>query len=90
MGREAPQMRVMQSGAGDTYAWPSAYATHDDIAEKLRLGKVPFEARDNLSVAGGKLASEKPSPLDWNSLFYGVTAAPMGALYDPNTYEVTP
>ena len=83
MGREAPQMRVMQQGA-DAYAWPAAYATHDDVSEALKLGKIPMDARDNLSVAGSKLVSGKPAGVDWNSLFYGVGATgAMGALYEP-------
>lgn len=73
MGREAPQVRVMQSG-NDVYAWPATYATHDDIGKKLGI-KSPMDGRDNLQIArGGKLEGGKR---DWEPLFRPTSDNPM-------------
>ena len=74
MGRDAPQMRVMHNADGDVYAWPASYATHDDISQKLNLGKISYDARDNLSVKGSNLQSEKATPLDWSGFLLGAGA----------------
>ena len=36
MGKNEPQVRTYKTPEGDTYVWPSAYATHDDTLINLR------------------------------------------------------